>query len=128
MVDARLRRPSQAELSVDGLCGTIVWVRDQQRRASSTNGPLIGQRIIIDMKPVGTMRWSAGRIYKPEDGRHYAGSLRLRSANTFAVEGRALFICMVQDNPSYQFISDNAKAASRKFGVKSISLVAVKPA
>jgi arsenite methyltransferase len=32
----------------------------------------------------------------------------------------------VQDNPEYQFISDNAKGASRKFGVKSVSLLAVK--
>jgi arsenite methyltransferase len=33
----------------------------------------------------------------------------------------------VEDNPAYQFISDNARAASTKFGVKSISLLAVKP-
>jgi len=32
----------------------------------------------------------------------------------------------VQDNPEYQFISDNAKGASRKFGVKSVSLLAMK--
>lgn len=32
-----------------------------------------------------------------------------------------------QDNPQYQFISDNAKGASKKFGVKSVSLLAVKP-
>ncbi len=32
----------------------------------------------------------------------------------------------MQDNPSYQFISDNVKAASRIFGVKSISLVAIR--
>ena len=33
----------------------------------------------------------------------------------------------VQDNPEYQFISDNAKGASKKFGVKSVSLLAIKP-
>jgi ubiquinone/menaquinone biosynthesis C-methylase UbiE len=33
----------------------------------------------------------------------------------------------VQDNPQYQFISDNAKGASKKFGVKSVSLLAIKP-
>jgi hypothetical protein len=32
----------------------------------------------------------------------------------------------VEDNTSDRFISDNAKAASKKFGVKSASLVAVK--
>ena len=33
----------------------------------------------------------------------------------------------VAENPSaYQFISDNARGASKKFGVKSVSLLAVK--
>ena len=39
----------------------------------------------------------------------------------------ALHVVTVQDNPAYQFISDNAKGASKKFGVKSVSLLAVKP-
>ena len=32
----------------------------------------------------------------------------------------------VQDNPQYRFISDNARAAARKYGVKSVSILAVK--
>ena len=36
-------------------------------------------------------------------------------------------VVKVQDNPTYQFISDNARGASKKFGVNSISLLAVKP-
>jgi len=36
-------------------------------------------------------------------------------------------VVKVQDNATYQFISDNARGASKKFGVKSISLLAVKP-
>ncbi len=36
-------------------------------------------------------------------------------------------VVKVHDNPTYQFISDNARGASKKFGVKSISLLAVKP-
>src|SRR3989442_4102865 len=39
----------------------------------------------------------------------------------------ALHVVTVQDNPAYQFISDNAKGASKKVGVKSVSLLAVKP-
>jgi arsenite methyltransferase len=38
-----------------------------------------------------------------------------------------LRVVSLEDNPQYQFISDNAKGASKKFGVKSISLLAVKP-
>jgi arsenite methyltransferase len=32
----------------------------------------------------------------------------------------------VQDNPQYRFISDRAQGATRKFGVKSVSILAVK--
>jgi ubiquinone/menaquinone biosynthesis C-methylase UbiE len=43
------------------------------------------------------------------------------------IEAAGLRLTTVQDNPQYQFISDNAKGASRKFGVKSVSLLALKP-
>lgn len=43
------------------------------------------------------------------------------------IEAAGLRMVKVEDNPAYQFISDNARGASRKFGVKSISLLAVKP-
>lgn len=43
-----------------------------------------------------------------------------------AIEAAGLTLVRVEDNPAYQFISENAKAASRKYGVKSVSLLAVK--
>jgi ubiquinone/menaquinone biosynthesis C-methylase UbiE len=43
------------------------------------------------------------------------------------IEAAGLKMAKVQDNPTYQFISDNARGASKKFGVKSISLLAMKP-
>ncbi|OHV82002.1 methyltransferase domain-containing protein [Mesorhizobium sp. ORS 3428] len=43
------------------------------------------------------------------------------------IAAAGLNIAKVQENPTYQFISDNARSASRKFGVKSISLLAFKP-
>lgn len=43
------------------------------------------------------------------------------------IEAAGLRLVNVEDNPQYRFISDNAKGASSKFGVKSISLLAVKP-
>jgi arsenite methyltransferase len=42
------------------------------------------------------------------------------------IDAAGLRVVRVEDNPKYQFISENAKGASRKFGVKSISLLAVK--
>jgi arsenite methyltransferase len=44
-----------------------------------------------------------------------------------AVEAAGLRVEKVQDNPQYLFISDNALGASKKYGVKSISLLAIKP-
>ena len=43
------------------------------------------------------------------------------------IEASGLRMIKAEDNPAYQFISDNAHGASKKFGVKSISLLAVKP-
>jgi arsenite methyltransferase len=42
------------------------------------------------------------------------------------IEAAGLAVVKAEDNPAYQFISDNARSASKKFGVKSISLLAVK--
>lgn len=43
-----------------------------------------------------------------------------------AIEGAGLRVLELRDNPQYQFISSNAQGAARKFGVKSVSLVAVR--
>ena len=43
------------------------------------------------------------------------------------IEAAGLRVAAVEDNPAYQFISDNARSASKKFGVKSVSLLAMKP-
>ena len=43
-----------------------------------------------------------------------------------AIESAGLRVRTVRDNPAYQFISDNAQGATRKYGVKSVSLLAVK--
>ncbi|MBZ0261548.1 MAG: methyltransferase domain-containing protein [Hyphomicrobiales bacterium] len=43
------------------------------------------------------------------------------------IEASGLRMVKAEDNPAYQFISDNARGASKKFGVKSISLLAAKP-
>jgi SAM-dependent methyltransferase len=43
-----------------------------------------------------------------------------------AVESAGLRVREVRDNPQYRFISANAQGATRKYGVKSVSLVAVR--
>jgi arsenite methyltransferase len=46
---------------------------------------------------------------------------------TAAVERAGLRLVTIHDNPQYRFISDNAQGAAKKYGVKSVSLLAVKP-
>ena len=43
-----------------------------------------------------------------------------------AIKRAGLKLQTIQDNPQYRFISDNAKSAVKKWGVKSVSLLAVK--
>jgi len=54
------------------------------------------------------------------------GGAAQRESYRQMIEAAGLHVERVEDNPRYQFISDNAKGASSKFGVKSISLLAVK--
>lgn len=42
------------------------------------------------------------------------------------IAAAGLRVVKVEDNTAYQFISDNARGASKKFGVKSVSLLAIK--
>ena len=43
-----------------------------------------------------------------------------------AIRRAGLELETIQDNPQYRFISDNARSAVKKWGVKSVSLLAVK--
>jgi hypothetical protein len=43
-----------------------------------------------------------------------------------AIEAAGLRVKRVKENPQYQFISKNAQGATKKYGVKSVSLVATK--
>jgi arsenite methyltransferase len=45
-----------------------------------------------------------------------------------AIEAAGLVVESVVDNPEYRFISDSAQGATTTFGVKSISILATKPA
>jgi ubiquinone/menaquinone biosynthesis C-methylase UbiE len=43
------------------------------------------------------------------------------------IEKAGFVVERVQENPAYRFLSSNAQGAARKYGVKSVSLVAFKP-
>ena len=54
------------------------------------------------------------------------GGAAQEDAYSEAIEGAGLRIEEIRENP-YEFISDRARDASAKYGVKSVSLLAVKP-
>jgi arsenite methyltransferase len=54
------------------------------------------------------------------------GGAAQQDAYREAIEGAGLRIETIRDNP-YEFITDQARNASAKYGVKSVSLLAVKP-
>lgn len=43
-----------------------------------------------------------------------------------AIESAGLRVRTVRDNPAYRFVSDSAQGATRRYGVKSVSLLAVR--
>jgi SAM-dependent methyltransferase len=43
-----------------------------------------------------------------------------------AIEAAGLRVETVRDNPAYEFLSDSARGATRTYGIKSVSLLAVK--
>jgi arsenite methyltransferase len=43
------------------------------------------------------------------------------------IEAAGLKVVTIEDNPAYRFISDSALGATRKYGVKSVSVLAEKP-
>jgi arsenite methyltransferase len=53
------------------------------------------------------------------------GALQV-SDYTSAISASGLRVTHLRDNPQYQFVSTNAQGATRKYGVKSVSLVAVR--
>jgi len=55
------------------------------------------------------------------------GGAAQRQSYHSLIEAAGLRVVRERENDAYAFISENARGASRKFGVKSISLLAVKP-
>ena len=53
------------------------------------------------------------------------GAMQVRDY-TSVIEAAGLRVRHVRDNPQYEFISKNAQGATRKYGVKSVSLVATR--
>lgn len=80
----------------NAVCGRIVWLWDDKAQGIADKTPLVGKLVIDQMKLAEPGQWSGGRLYNPEDGRDYKGSLQLRSGATLVVSGCVLFVCQTQ--------------------------------
>lgn len=80
----------------DAVCGKIVWLWDETPQGIADKQPLIGRTVIHRMQASEPSRWQGGRLYNPEDGRDYKGSLHLQSPTRLVVDGCVLFVCRTQ--------------------------------
>lgn len=80
----------------DAVCGHIVWAWDDSPKDIADKRPLVGRQVIEGMRSEGGARWVGGRLYNPEDGRDYKGSVQLQSASRLFVEGCVLMLCRQQ--------------------------------
>jgi Delta7-sterol 5-desaturase len=84
------------EPCADALCGRIVWLWDEAPKGVADKAPLVGRLVIDRMRAAEAGFWRGGRLYNPEDGRDYKGSLQLQSPDRLVVDGCVLFICQTQ--------------------------------
>lgn len=79
----------------DAVCGRIVWVWDESANIAD-KAPLVGRKVIEGMRVAKPDHWNGGKLYNPEDGNHYRGSLQLRTPTSLLVEGCVLMLCKQQ--------------------------------
>lgn len=80
----------------DAVCGHIVWLWDEAPKGVADTNPLVGRLVIDRMQAAEAGFWRGGRLYNPEDGRDYRGSLHLQSPERLVVDGCVLFVCRTQ--------------------------------
>lgn len=80
----------------DAVCGRIVWLWDETPKGVADKSPLLGRLVIDRMQPAEAGVWRGGRLYNPEDGRDYKGSLSLPTPDRLVVDGCVLVFCQTQ--------------------------------
>ena len=68
-----------------GLCGTVIWQKNPSKDVynpdpAKRERPIVGLQLVSNMQPVGPDEWS-GAIYNYEDGKTYAGKVKLTGAS-----------------------------------------------
>lgn len=100
---ATVRLESCPEAS-DELCGTLTWLWDaldadgnplkdvENPVRELRQRPLIGTRILAGFRRDEDGAWRGGRVYNPEDGRTYSGTIQLDPNGNLQLKGCAFFV------------------------------------
>ncbi len=83
----------------DNVCGTVVWAnaraQEKARKAGTPN--LVGKQLFQEFRPAGAGSWN-GRVFVPDMGRSFSGSLKAKGQNNMLAQGCLLgrFLCKSQ--------------------------------
>ena len=81
------------------VCGTVVWAnaraKEKARKAGTPN--LVGRQLFQEFRPAGGGSWN-GRVFVPDVGRSFSGSLKPAGPNNMVASGCLLgrFLCKSQ--------------------------------
>lgn len=104
------------------MCGRIVWLwaaspggrgrLDQRNPDAALRGrPLVGVEIVSGLRQTSPGVWTGGRLYNPDDGRTYTGTVRLLDGH---LELRGCAISVVCRNQTWRRPQDMLAAAQAR--------------
>jgi uncharacterized protein (DUF2147 family) len=87
------------------LCGTLAWSKtpggldENNPDPNKRKNPLLGVKILVDMKPSTTPNKWEGEVYNPENGKTYNSNIVLVSEKVLHIEGCLIggFLCGGED-------------------------------
>lgn len=70
------------------VCGTVVWAnaRAKEKARKAGTPALVGRQLFEELRPTGQGAWN-GRVFVPDLGRSFSGSIRAAGPNNIVASG-----------------------------------------
>lgn len=70
------------------VCGTVIWAnaRAKEKARKAGTSSLIGKQLFQELRPTGQGAWN-GRVFVPDLGRSFSGSIRTAGPNDMVASG-----------------------------------------